>query len=99
MRDYAVGRTTEPFRERLHLHQRRASLQSHRRDPVRHRRHRNRHGARRPHANSEGSLCYAPSLSAEGENGEGGRGCVVTFETFWASRRVDLSVCVPCCYR
>ena len=33
------------------------------------------------------------------KNGEGRRGCVVAFETFRASRRVDLSVCVPSCYR
>ena len=40
--DRPVGRTTEPFRERLHPHQRRVSRQSCRRDAVRHCRHRNR---------------------------------------------------------
>jgi len=38
-------------------HQRRASRQSHRCDEVRHRRHRNRHGARRPRASTVARVC------------------------------------------
>ena len=49
----------------LYPHQRPESRQIHRHDAVRHRRHRNRHGARHPRANGSGSLCYAPILSTE----------------------------------
>ena len=45
-------RRGDHFREHLHPHQRRESHQSHRRDAVRHCRHRNRHGSRRPRANN-----------------------------------------------
>ena len=73
----------------LYLHQRPESRQIHRRDAVRHRRHQNRHGARRPRANSSGSLCYATSLSTEGNKWRRwARICCRFRDLFRASRRV-----------